>query len=76
MTDFTAHFTQSVTIGKKQPTFGSFLQPYICELMYAPGKTRPEIFYLPKGTVLGVSQVVNQTFITPIEMLTEDPNKL
>lgn len=47
----------------------SYLQQFICELTYAPGKMRPEVFWLPRDTQLGTIQVVNNQFIRVIEKL-------
>jgi hypothetical protein len=49
----------------------AYLQQFICELQYAPGKWRPETFWLPRDTQLGDTIVENTRFIKVIEKLTK-----
>lgn len=46
-----------------------YLQPYICEIMYAPGKIRPEVFLLDRNTQPGQTLVRSGCFIRVIERL-------
>ena len=68
-------FTQTITIGQKPPTFGSYLPVFICELSYGFNPetntpyTRPETFFLDKNTQPGTILVVNGQFIKVIEKL-------
>lgn len=49
-----------------------FLQPFTCELTYAPGKTRPEVFLLDRNTQLGQTLVRSGCFIRVIERLDDN----
>jgi hypothetical protein len=51
------------------PSPVSYLQQFICELHYAPGKKRPEVFWLPRDTQPGTTQVINNQFIFIVEKL-------
>lgn len=59
--------SQSITVDVNRPV--SYLQPFTCELQYAPGKFRPEVFYLDRNTQPGQTLVINRSFIRVIERL-------